>query len=51
MVRLSTVAAPKLVIMPVSCPMYAGIMALDEIAHIWHTTVTNLDRAPVKDLA
>ena len=52
MVRVSAVAAPKLV-MPVSCPSYAGIMALDDIAHtcIWHTTVTNLNRAPVKDLA
>ena len=50
MVRISTVAAPSLVIMPAFCPTYAGIMALDNVAHTWHTTVANLDRAPVKDL-
>ena len=33
MVRVSTLAAPKLVIMPVICPTYADTMALDDIAN------------------
>ena len=51
MVRVSTVAAPDLIIIPVFCPTYTGIMALDGLAHIWHTTVANFDRASGKDLA
>ena len=51
MVRVSTVAASKLAIIPMFCPRYTGVMALDDIAHIWHTTVASFDRAPVKDLA
>ena len=51
MVRVYTVAAPKLVIMPVFSPTYAGILALDDITHIWHATITNLDSARLKDLA
>ena len=50
MVRVSTVAASKLVITSVFRPTYRGIMALDNIGHIWHTAVADLDRAPVKDL-
>ena len=49
-IRVSTAAAPKLVIIPVFCPTYTGVMALDNHAHIGHTTVANFDHAPVKDL-
>ena len=50
MVRVSTVAASKLVIIPVFCPTYTGVMAPDNIAHIGHTTVADFDHAPVKYL-
>ena len=50
MVRVSIVAAPKLVIIPVFCPTYTDVMALNNIAHIWHTIIANFDRAPIKDL-
>ena len=48
MVRVSTVAAPRLVIVPVFCPTYTGVMALNNIAHIGHATVADFDRAPIK---
>ena len=50
MVKVSTVAASKLVITSVFLPTYTGVMALDNIVHIWHTAVTDFDCAPVKDL-
>ena len=50
MVKVSTVTAPKLVIVPVFCPTYKGVMALNDIGHIGHTTIADFDRAPVKYL-
>ena len=29
-------------------PTYMGVMALDNIAHIGHTTVADFDRAPLR---
>ena len=50
MVRVSAVAASKLVITSLFRPMYTGVMALDNIGHVWHTAVADLDRAPDKDV-
>ena len=48
MVRVSVVAESKFVIVLVFCPTYTGVMALDDIAHIGHTTVADFDRAPLE---
>ena len=48
MVRVLTVAASKLIVVLVFCPTCTGVMALDDIAYIGHTTVADFDRAPVK---
>ena len=50
MVRVSPVAGSTLVITSVFRPTYTGVMALDNIGHVWDTAVTDLDRAPVNDL-
>ena len=44
MVRILTVAAPRLVIPLVFCPTYTGIMALNNSAHIRHATVADFGR-------
>ena len=48
MVRVLTVAAPRLVIALVFCPTYTGIIVLNNSAHIRHATVADFDRAPIK---
>ena len=50
MVRVFTVAAPNLVITPVFCSAYTGVMTLDNIAQIGRTTVADFDRALVEYL-
>ena len=49
-VRVSTVAAPRLVIALVFCPTYMGIMALNNSAHIRHAAVADYDCASIKYL-
>ena len=48
MVRVSTVAVSRLVIVPVFCPTYAGVMKLNNIVYIRRATVTDFDRALIE---
>ena len=48
MVRFLTVAVPTLVIVPVFCSTYMGVMALNNTAHIGHAIVADFNHAPIK---